>query len=136
MPPYRQDSAPHPRNAAVLQLQAQPGDTNVQGDMFGGWLVMQMDIAGSITARRLAQGRVATVAIDSMVFLRPVRVGDLMSFHTEVLQTGSSSVSIQVEVWLHPVAGQTSKLTEGRFTFVAIDGQGRTRPLPVAPASQ
>jgi acyl-CoA thioesterase YciA len=133
MPPYHQDSVPQPLSTPVLQLQAQPADTNVQGDMFGGWLVKQMDIAGSITARTRAQGRIATVAIDSMVFLRPVRVGDLMSFHTEILQTGSSSVTIQVEVWLHPVDGPTCKLTEGRFTFVAIDSQGRTRPLPRPP---
>jgi acyl-CoA thioesterase YciA len=135
MPPYLQDQPPLPRHQAVLQLQARPLDTNVQGDMFGGWLVMQMDIAGSITARELARGRVATVAIDSMVFLRPVRVGDLMSFHTEILQTGVSSVQILVEVWLHPAEGEPCKLTEGCFTFVAIDGHGRTRPLP-APCAQ
>ena len=132
MPPDHSDPALQPQGAPVLQLQAQPADTNVQGDMFGGWLVQQMDIAGSITARERACGRIATVAIDSMVFLRPVRVGDLMSFHTCILQTGSSSLQVQVEVWIHPTLGEPCKLTEGRFTFVAIDAHGRTRPLPAA----
>lgn len=130
MPPYLADPTLPPPGPPVLQLQAQPSDTNVQGDLFGGWLVMQMDIAGSITARERAGGRVATVAIDSMVFLRPARVGDLMSFHARILQTGASSLQVQVEVWIHPAGGETCKLTEGRFTFVAIDRHGRTRPLP------
>jgi acyl-CoA thioesterase YciA len=130
--PYLSEPALHPEGRPVLQLQAQPADTNVQGDMFGGWLVKQMDIAGSITARERALGRVATVAIDSMVFLRPVRVGDLMSFHTRILQSGVSSLQILVEVWNHPADGETCKLTEGLFTFVAIDRHGRTRPLPAA----
>ncbi len=124
------DMSRQPAGRPVLQIQALPRDTNVQGDLYGGWLVMQMDLAGSITAREQARGRVATVAIDSMVFLRPVRVGDLMSFHTRITQVGKSSLQIVVEVWVNAPGEPAGKLTEGAFTFVAIDGHGRTRPLP------
>ena len=130
MPTYPGESPLQPRGKQILQLQAMPRDTNVQGDLYGGWLVMQMDLAASITARERARGRIATVAIDSMVFLQPARVGDLMSFHTRISQIGKSSLQVTVEVWLSPPGGQAGKLTEGAFTFVAIDGNGRTRPLP------
>lgn len=130
MPPYTLEPMLKPQGRQILQIQAQPRDTNVQGDVFGGWLVMQMDITGSILARERAGGRVATVAIDGMVFLQPVNVGDLMSFHADIVNIGTSSLCICVEVWVLSAQGHNSKLTEGLFTFVAIDDNGRTRPLP------
>ena len=125
------DDAPTPRGELALQTVAMPKDTNANGDIFGGWLLSQMDIAGSITARKLARGRVATVAVDSMAFYTPVQVGAVVSCYTDVLEIGRSSMRINVEVWktlsddFEPI-----KVTEGEFVFVAIDARGRTRQVP------
>jgi acyl-CoA thioesterase YciA len=125
------EDVPTPLGELALQTVAMPADTNSDGDIFGGWLVSQMDLAGAVTATRLAKGRVATVAIDTMVFLRPVAVGSTVSCYTKVLEIGRSSMGINVEVWAqHPTDYETRKVTEGRFTFVAIDQNRRTRPVP------
>ena len=115
----------------ALQLTALPRETNGFGDIYGGWLVSQMDLAGAVCANRLARGRVATVAIDSMVFLRPVAVGSVVSCYAEVKDIGRSSMTIIVEVWAqHHSDAEARKVTEGQFTFVAIDENRRTRPVP------
>ena len=127
----RLDDTPTPQGDMALQTIAMPADANADGDIFGGWLVSQMDLAGAVTANRLARGRVATVAIDSMVFLRPVAVGSVISCYTEVLNIGRSSMTILVEVWAqHHSDREARKVTEGQFTFVAIDENRRTRVVP------
>lgn len=127
----RLDDTPTPTGELALQTIAMPADANADGDIFGGWLVSQMDLAGAVTANRLARGRVATVAIDSMVFLRPVAVGSVISCYTEVLNIGRSSITILVEVWAqHHSDREARKVTEGQFTFVAIDESRRTRVVP------
>lgn len=125
------DDTPCPAGELALQTVAMPADANADGDIFGGWLVSQMDMAGAVTANRLARGRVATVALDSMVFLRPVAVGSVISCHTQVLNIGRSSMTILVEVWAqHHSDRECRKVTEGQFTFVAIDENRRTRVVP------
>lgn len=125
------DDTPSPNGELALQTIAMPADANADGDIFGGWLVSQMDLAGAVTANRLARGRVATVAIDSMVFLRPVAVGSVISCYTDVLNIGRSSITILVEVWAqHHSDRECRKVTEGQFTFVAIDENSRTRVVP------
>lgn len=129
--PISLDDTPKPAGDLALQTIAMPADTNSDGDIFGGWLVSQMDLAGAITANRLAKGRVATVAIDSMVFLRPVAVGSAISCYTKVTEIGRSSMTIVIEVWArHYNDLESRKVTEGEFTFVAIDENRRTRPVP------
>lgn len=126
-----EDILPQPRGTLCLQTLAMPKDANPNGDIFGGWLVSQMDLAGGVAARKCAKGRVATVAIDTMVFLRPLKIGDIVGFYTEILSVGRSSMKILIEVWrTDDVDGSYTKITEGLFTFVAIDDSGRTRPVP------
>ena len=128
--PRDTENHPMPRGTLCLQTIAMPADANPNGDIFGGWLVSQMDLAAGVAARNRANGRTATVAIDAMVFLRPVKVGDIVGFYTEVLSTGRSSMKILVEVWaVSDLTGNHTKLTEGLFTFVAINDQGHTREL-------
>jgi acyl-CoA thioesterase YciA len=130
------DDPPAPSGELALQTIAMPRDTNANGDIFGGWLLSQMDLAGGIAAARIARGRVATVAIDRMSFLVPVKVGAVVSCHTEVLSIGRSSIQVRVEVWASAPraewinANAQNKVTEGTFVFVAIDQNGRTRPVP------
>lgn len=124
------DEVPEPRGHLALQTIAMPQDSNWNGDIFGGWLVSQMDLAGAVTARATAEGRVATVAIDGMSFLRPVPVGSVVSCYTDLEDIGRSSMRICVEAWIREDSGDIAKVTEGMFTFVAIDDQGRTRAVP------
>jgi acyl-CoA thioesterase YciA len=125
------DSAPLPQGDLALQTVAMPKDTNASGDIFGGWLLSQMDIAGGIAAGEVARGRVATVAIDGMAFLTPVHVGAVVSCYTDVLEVGRSSIRVIVEVWINSKHdGEPIKVTEGEFVFVAIDENGRTRAVP------
>lgn len=129
------DLDPLPAGNLALQTIAMPADANFNGDIFGGWLVSQMDLAGAVTARKVARGRVATVAIDSMAFLRPVPIGSVVSCYTELLEVGRSSMKICVEVWITDHNDHRAKVTEGQFTFVAIDETGRTRPVPKDPCA-
>ena len=124
------DDAPKPRGELALQTVAMPADTNANGDIFGGWLVSQMDTACGIAALKVANGRVATVAINGMAFMTPVHVGAVVSCYTEVVEIGRSSIRIQVEVWIsHKQTMEPVKVTEGEFIFVAIDQFGRTRSI-------
>tara|TARA_B100002019_G_C21128486_1_gene527021 strand:+ start:290 stop:685 length:396 start_codon:yes stop_codon:yes gene_type:complete len=124
------DENPSPNGEMSLQTIAMPKDTNASGDIFGGWLLSQMDIAASVAAGKVANGRVATVAIDNMSFLVPVHVGAVVGCYTEVLNIGRSSVQVLVEVWINKGSdGQKIKVTEGLFVFVAIDDNGRTRTI-------
>ena len=107
-----------------------PKDTNASGDIFGGWLVSQMDIAAGIAAARIAKGRVATVAIDRMSFMIPVKVGSVVSCYTQIINIGRSSIQVQVEVWMEILGEpEAQKVTEGIFVFVALDKDGRTRSV-------
>ncbi len=124
------DSVPVPQGELALQTLAMPKDTNANGDIFGGWLLSQMDLAGSITAHDVAGGRTATVAIDGMAFLTPVHVGAVVSCYCDVIEVGRSSIRIIVEVWINSKHdGEPLKVTEGEFVFVAIDEKGRTRAI-------
>lgn len=124
------DSTPMPQGDLALQTITMPRDTNPNGDIFGGWLLSQMDLAGMITASEVAQGRVATVAIDGMAFLTPVHVGAVVSCYCDVLEIGRSSIRIMVEVWINSLHdGEPLKVTEGEFVFVSIDQAGRTRAI-------
>lgn len=124
------DADPVPAGQLALQTIAMPADANWNGDIFGGWLVSQMDLAGAVTARHTARGRIATVAIDSMAFLRPVPIGSVISCYTQLVDVGRTSMKIQVEVWTRNHNEDRAKVTEGLFTFVAIDDTGHTRPVP------
>ena len=125
------DLATEPKGALTIRTLAMPADTNPAGDIFGGWLVSQMDLAGTAMASKVAGGRVATVAIDRMAFLVPVAVGAQLSFYTQALEIGRSSIQMMVEVWSDdPLSSEWRKVTEAVFVFVAIDGSGRTRSVP------
>lgn len=124
-------SGDRPRGEPAVRTLAMPADTNPAGDIFGGWLLAQMDIAAGIVAYRRARGRVATVAVDAMSFHAPVFVGDVVSCYAEVVRVGRSSITLQVEVWARRGrTGEEVKVTEGRFTCVAIDDNRRPRPVP------
>ena len=115
----------------ALRVIAMPADTNPSGNIFGGWLLAQMDLAGGTTAHHRARGRVATVAIEAMTFHRPVHVGDEVSCYTEIKRIGRTSITIAVEAWRRPTAGGPQiKVTEGVFTYVAVGSDGRPRPVP------
>jgi len=120
-----------PTGTLLLRTMAMPADTNPNGDIFGGWIMSQMDIAGGILAKELAQGRIATIAVESMKFISPVKVGDVVCCYGELKHMGNTSLSLQLEVWVNPVLRQGRpkrfKVTEARFTYVAIDDQGNKR---------
>ena len=124
---------PSERGEPAVRTLAMPADTNPSGDIFGGWVLAQMDLAAGIVAAQRAQGRVATAALDGMSFHKPVYVGDLVSCYAKVVRVGRSSMTVQVDTFvLRRRAGDEVKVTEGRFTVVAIDEEGRPRPLPAA----
>ena len=119
-----------PRGIMTIQTLAMPADTNPNGDIFGGWLVSQMDLAAGVLAKKIAHGRVVTVAIHSMTFLKPVRVGDIVSCHVELIKQGNTSLTIAVEVWAEPATSSGRyRVTEGTFVFVAIDNAGKPRAV-------
>lgn len=125
-----------PKGELTLRTLAMPRDVNTNGDIFGGWVLSQMDMAAGIVASGRAQGRVATVAIDAMQFIRPVKVGDVLCIYVDIVRIGRSSMGLHIEAWVlrnRQTAGNTGreKVTEGQFTFVAIDDAGRPRPVPV-----
>jgi acyl-CoA thioesterase YciA len=120
------------RTEPALRTIAMPADTNPNGDIFGGWLLSQMDLAGGSVASQRARGRVVTVALTSMTFHLPVHVGDEVSCYGAIEKIGRSSITIRVETWVRRRdGGETVKVTEGTFTYVAIDAAGRPRPVPV-----
>jgi len=113
----------------TLRVVPMPADANSSGDIFGGWVMSQVDIAGSIPAIKLARGRVATVAVNSFVFKQPVMVGDLVSFYAEVVKVGRTSITVSVEVYAqrNPQEEVCVKVTEATLTYVAVDKQGHPR---------
>jgi acyl-CoA thioesterase YciA len=125
-----EDAEEQPRGELTVRLIAMPGDTNANGDIFGGWVLSQMDQAGGIAAVEAAQGRVATVAIDAMHFIRPVKVGDVLCVYTAVDHIGRTSLKVHIEAWARRFRTHTrEKVTDATFTFVALDDQGRPRPV-------
>jgi acyl-CoA thioesterase YciA len=115
-----------------LRVMPMPSDANVHGDVFGGWIMAQVDIAGSLPAVRRANGRVATIAVNSFLFKQPVFVGDLLSFYAEVVKVGNTSITVNVEVYAerNRLQVETVKVTEATLTYVATDESRKPRPLP------
>jgi acyl-CoA thioesterase YciA len=116
----------------VLRVPATPAHTNLGGDIFGGWIMSQVDIAGSIPAVLRAKGRVVTVAVNSMTFLKPVYVGDILSLYADVIEVGRSSLQVSVEVYAqrNPIAPECIKISDAKLTYVAIDEKGAPRAVP------
>lgn len=122
---------PLDKGSPVVRTIAMPADTNPAGDIFGGWLMAQMDLAAGNVAARRSRGRCATISVEAMTFHRPVFVGDEVSIYAWIMKTGRTSLRIQVEVWRREREGErTMKVTEGLFTFVAIGSDRRPRPIP------
>lgn len=125
-----------PSGELVLRTMAMPADTNPNGDIFGGWILSQMDIAGGILAKEVGQGRTVTVAVNGMKFIRPVHIGDIVCCYGEVVRVGTTSITLHLEVWVKPVLRETEsrqprfKVTEAEFVFVAIDDEGKKRAIP------
>lgn len=116
----------------ALRVMPMPADLNPAGDVFGGWIMAMVDIAGAIPANRRSRSRVATVSVNSFVFKQPVSVGDLVSFYAEVVSVGRTSITVDVEVFAErdPESPVTVKVTEARLTYVALDDHGKKRPIP------
>ena len=117
----------------VLKVIPVPADCNVNGDIFGGWVMAQVDMAGAVIPARYTRGRMATVAVNEFVFKQPVRVGDILSFFSKVSRVGRTSVTVKVEVFAERMVeqGRYIKVTEALLTYVAIDSNGPPRPLPL-----
>ena len=124
-----------PQGELLLRTMPLPADTSFNGDIFGGWIMSQMDIAGSILAKEVTRTRTATVAVQSMQFIKPVRVGDVVCCYGRVLRMGRTSVTIMLEVWVRPILRSTEerftvfKVTEAAFTYVSIDDNGLKQPI-------
>jgi acyl-CoA thioesterase YciA len=119
------------RGDLTIRTLAMPADANPAGDIFGGWVMSQMDLAAGICAGQRAHGRVVTVAVDGMSFIEPVRIGDVLCVYTEITEIGRTSMTIQVEAWARrDRIGERVKVTEAHFKFVALDGGGRPTPVP------
>jgi acyl-CoA thioesterase YciA len=116
----------------ALRVMPMPADANQNGDIFGGWIMAQVDIAGGTVAGRIARGRVATVAVKEFVFKQPVQVGDVLSFYVDLVRIGTTSITVKVEVYAErrPEEPRTVKVTDATVTYVAIDRDGRPRPVP------
>ena len=124
-------SLPHDKEL-VLKVIPMPADCNANGDIFGGWVMAQVDLAGSVLPARRAQGRMATVAVNEFIFKQPVRIGDLLSFYSEITRVGRTSITVRVEVYAENLRSQGAytKVTEAQLTYVAIDENGKPRALP------
>lgn len=120
----------------VMRVIPMPADCNANGDIFGGWVMSQVDLAGSVLPARIVKGRLATVAVNEFVFKHPVRVGDILSLYAHVTKVGNTSIKVQVEVFAERIGskGDHIKVTEACLTYVAIDGEGRPRPIERADA--
>ncbi|VFP83240.1 acyl-CoA thioester hydrolase YciA [Candidatus Erwinia haradaeae] len=125
-----------PLGEVVLRTLAMPADTNANGDIFGGWLMSQMDLGGAILAKELSMGRVVTVSIERMTFLKPVSVGDVVTCHAHCIRTGTTSMTMQVELWVKKVSSQPFGhhycSTEAIFIYVAVDCNGHPRPYKMS----
>ena len=124
-----------PKGNLILRTLAMPADTNPHGDIFGGWIMSQMDIAGGILARESTCSRIVTVAVDSITFIKPVNVGDVVCCYGEVVKMGTTSITIDLEVWVKPTldkpAGESikSQVTKAAFTYVSVDSAGRKKKI-------
>ena len=122
-----------PRGELAYRTLAMPADTNPNGDIFGGWLMGLMDVAGGISAKARSRGRVVTASVSNLSFLEPVKVGDVVCCYTDLLRTGRSSMAMTVEAWvLRQGQGERVKVTAAEFVYVAVDENGRPRPVPEA----
>lgn len=121
-----------PDQQPVLRVMPMPADVNAAGDIFGGWVMAQVDIAGAVAAMRRARGRVATVAVNSFQFRQPISVGDVVSFYAEIVRVGRTSITVDVAVYAerNPAAPVVVKVTEAILTYVALDADGGKRTLP------
>ena len=116
----------------AIRTIAMPADANSNGDIFGGWMMSQMDMAGGVAAVRRAKGRVVTVAVEAMTFHRPVLVGDLVSCYAEVTRVGRTSLSVRIDAWVERRSGSAEQVTSGTFTYVAVDEGRKPRVVPEA----
>lgn len=128
------DESLKPQGDLILRTLAMPADTNANGDIFGGWIMSQMDIAGGIVAKEMANSRVVTVAAESIKFLKPVKVGDVVCCYGKVEHIGNTSITINLEVWIKPLLRSEHRaaryqVTEAAFTYVSIDEQGNKHPI-------
>jgi acyl-CoA thioesterase YciA len=116
----------------VLRVMPMPADANANGDIFGGWIMAQVDIAGAVLPARIARGRIATVAVNQFIFKQAVSIGDLLSFYARVMRVGNTSVTVHVEVFAerNPADPHLVKVTDANLTYVAIDSKGQPRPIP------
>ncbi|HBB53380.1 MAG TPA: acyl-CoA thioesterase [Legionellales bacterium] len=120
-----------PKGTLTLQTLAMPADTNANGDIFGGWLVSQMDLAVGVMAKTISRGRTATIAINNLQFIAPVKVGDLVSCYVELIKKGNTSMQIAIEVWVEKFDSlEKHQVASGLFIYVAIDENGQKRILP------
>ncbi len=123
-------ACPLPEGKLILRTLAMPADTNVNGDIFGGWIMSQMDIAGGILGKQITHTRTVTVAVESMNFIRPVQVGDIVSCYGSVVRIGNTSLTLHIDVWVEAVLRGAKevcpsfKVTEAKFTYVAVDDKG------------
>jgi acyl-CoA thioesterase YciA len=128
----------YPEGELLIRTSPMPSDTNANGDIFGGWIMSQMDIAGGMMAIEIAGGRAVTIAVDAMKFIKPVKVGDIVCCYGKVTKIGTSSMTIRLEVWVKTSlrekkidpANAFFMVTEASYTYVAVDREGRKRPLP------
>ena len=116
----------------VMRVLPMPADSNQNGDIFGGWIMAQVDLAGAVLPARIAKGRIATVAVNQFIFKQAVSIGDLLSFYAKVERIGTTSITVNVEVYAerNPANPVVVKVTEANLTYVAIDGNGKSRPIP------
>ena len=130
-PPLPTSPTPPSDQELVLKVIPMPADCNANGDIFGGWVMAQVDLAGSVLPARIIRGRMATVAVNEFIFKQPVRVGDLLSFFADVVRVGNTSITVKVEVFAERFRrqGEFVKVTEATLTYVAIDEQGKPRPI-------
>jgi len=119
-----------PRGTLTIRTLAMPADTNAAGDIFGGWVMSQMDIAGGIAAYEVAMGRVATVAVEAMTFIAPIKVGDVLCVYTTIARIGTTSIAVEIEAWVRRERiADREKVTAGKFVYVALGEDGKKRPV-------
>ncbi len=120
-----------PTGSLTIKISAMPADTNANGDIFGGWVMARMDQAGGIAGVERAEGRVVTVKVDTMTFLRPMKVGDVLCVYTSIGEIGRTSMKLNIEAWAQRFRSNAmEKVTDAVFTFVAVDDDGKPRPIP------
>jgi len=125
-----QQEAQAPKGELAIRVQAMPENTNPAGDIFGGWVLSQMDIAGGLVTKKISKGRTVTVAVESMTFQKPVFVGDTLCCYVEVIKTGRTSITVKIESWVARQYGEgREKVTEGTFTYVSVSSDRKPRPI-------